>query len=357
MSADKKIFMGETYDINDYYKTFPAGEIRDKRYLKGDFVGFKWQFIGDWKLDDPRLSNLGIKAEQNKGEASDEMAHAYEVNSWDMGQFPPTVGTDGQIYDGRTRCIGAIKKKQQWIGTAVYNFKNTDTPIKDKVTEGIRANKGTPMTRSTSDDFVIAGIAAIDAGELARDETSIMNWLVKEADIEARFSNNNGHWKRIVNWILDRTASKDNLTLVLDREDWFNWCTQIPLNLNKVHLYKANPTNAIRLWCDHILPDKCTNEIVLYADSFSPEKCADTIENFVDTLKKLYEQTYNLVNMDLKGGPLQLTVPNTKPYTILGVCPNLKRGDQPMLYKTNKLISVEDYINDGSSITQALNAA
>ena len=74
MSADKKIFMGETYDINDYYKTFPAGEIRDKRYLKGDFVGFKWQFIGDWKLDDPRLSNLGIKAEQNKGEASDEMA-------------------------------------------------------------------------------------------------------------------------------------------------------------------------------------------------------------------------------------------------------------------------------------------
>jgi len=359
MSIDKKVFMGETYDINDYYKTFPSGEreIRDTQYLKGTFVDFRWLFIGDWEIKDLRISNLGVKADQNKGEASDEMAYEYEVNGWDMGSFPPTQGTDGDFRDGRTRVIGAIKKNQQWICVAMYNFEETNTPIKDKVTEGLRVNVQKPSTRSTSEDFVVAGIASIDARELKRDEDSIMDWLINNAKIGARFSNNNGHYKRIVNWILDRTANKDNLTLVLDREDWMTWAENIPLNINKIHLYKANPTNTTRLWCDHILPDNNPHQIVIYADSYSPEKCSAAVETMVDTLDTLYKQTYNLVNKDLAGGPLNLTTPTTKPYTIIGVCPNLKRGDQPMLYKNNELISVEDYINDGSSISNALNLA
>lgn len=358
MSAIIKDFMGEPHDITKYYSTFPEGGYRDKRYLKGTFVKFGWLFIGDWKVDDERLEQIGVKAEQNKGEASDEMAYEYEINGWDMGSFPPTQGTDGQMRDGRTRIIGAIKKGQQWIPVAIYHFEESDTPTKDKVTEGVRGNAHHPVTRSTSEDFVVAGIASIDAGELKRDPSAIMEWLIHDAQIDKRFSNTNGQYTRIVTWIMERTANKNNLTVVMDRDGWLDWCDKIPLNTDRITLYKANPTNAVRLWCDDILPNAGKGTpVILYADYFTPEKCCSAVEMFISSLDKMYKETYSLVNNDLSESPLSLSPPKTKPYKIYGVCPNLKRGDQPMLYKNHELISVEDYIRDGSPITKALGIA
>ena len=42
MSIDKRSFMGEIYDINDYYKTFPAGSERDTIHEQGKFIKFQW---------------------------------------------------------------------------------------------------------------------------------------------------------------------------------------------------------------------------------------------------------------------------------------------------------------------------
>jgi len=352
MSIISKTFMGEPVDISKYDGIFPEGGIRETIFLKGTFVKWHWLFIGDWKIDDPRLDNTGIRAEQNKGEDSDEMAYDYEVNGWDQGSFPPTLGTDGDVRNGRTRIIAAIKKRQQWIPVTIYNFEETDTPVKDKITEGLRANVQKPMTRSVTEDFVAGGVAAIDtgAGELKRDADEIMDWLVNDTNIEERFGNENGQWTRIVNMILERSVSKDNLTLVLSREDWVNWAHNIVgIKLSEVILYKAGTSSQpSRFWSDHVLPNAGNPPtVILYTDAYSPEKCSTVVEGFIEELAKMYKQTYALVNNDLAGVPLSLTTLATRPYNIIGVCPNLKRGDQPQNYKSNTLMDVTQYVADG----------
>jgi len=351
MSIISKTFMGEPVDISKYDPIFPDGGIRETIFKKGTFVKWYWLFIGDWKIDDPRLDNTGVKAEQNKGEDSDEMAYDYEVNGWDQGSFPPALGTDGDMRNGRTRVIAAIKKAQQWIPAALFNFEETDTPVKDKVTEGLRANVQKPMTRSVTEDFVAGGVAAIDAGELKRDADEIMDWLVNDTNIGDRFGNENGQWTRIVNMILERSVSKDNLTLVLSRDDWFSWINFIPnIDLTKVILYKAGTSSQpSRFWSDHVLPNAGKMPpVILYTDAYSPEKCSAVVEGFISELAKMYTQTYAVVNNDLAGGPLSLTTPATRPYNIIGVCPNLKRGDQPQNYKNHILMDVTQYVADGA---------
>lgn len=366
MSTIIKPFMGELISIASYDTTFDTeNSIRNNRYKKGTFVRFEWLFIGDWKIDDPRLSNVGVKAEQNKGSASDEMAYEFEVNGWDMGSFPPTQGTDGDIRDGRTRIIAAIKKNQEWIPVALYNFEVTDTPVLDKVTEGLRANPQKPMTRSTTEDFIVAGIAAIDAGELDRDDPdAIMDWLVNDAAIGLRFSNEGGHYTRIVNWIIERTAGKDNLTKVLDREEWMTFLDGVQgINSKSVVLYKADGTKAAaHFWCEQVLPNPSgTVNLVIYSTAFTPEKCTKNVEGFIDDLTTLYNQTYGIVNADLTGdspmAKIVLAPPSQLPFNIVGVCPNLKRGDQARYFEENLLVDYDQYINDGSPISSTLKVA
>ena len=345
--------MGETYDINDYYKTFPAGSERDTIHKQGKFIKFQWLDISDWKLDDPRLEQVGVKAEQNSTEKAEEMAHAYEVSGWDMGSFPPSMGMDGRPRNGRTRIRAGIMKKQKFIASAHYNFPKSNTPTKDFVTAGLTANVQKPSTRSTGEDFIVGAIASIDAGDLARNENEIMYWLVNEAQIEERFANTKGFYTRIVNTIIDRTADKNNLTLVKDSGEWELWLEKSNYNIKNLTLLKANPTNSIRFWCNSVL-SLTPRDVVLYSDSFSPSKASAAVEEFVDKLEWLYKQSYKLVNLDLAGGPLNLTPPLTRPYNILGVCPSLKRGDQPQLFEDFELVSTKDFIHNGSGISSAL---
>jgi len=108
-----KEFMGRTVCLKDYDTNYPIGSLRDTLFLKGTWKQWKWLFIGDWEVNDPRLRNLGIRATQNKNISSDEMAYDFELNGFKTNFFPPVIGTDGDIRGGRTRIIAAIKKKQQ----------------------------------------------------------------------------------------------------------------------------------------------------------------------------------------------------------------------------------------------------
>lgn len=368
-----KEFMGRTVNLLNYDTNFPIGSLRDTLFLKGTWKQWKWLFIGDWEIDDPRLRNLGIRAEQNKKISSDEMAYDFELNGFKTNFLPPVIGTDGDIRGGRTRIIAAIKKKQQWIPVAVYYFEETDTPTKDKVTEGLREQHAhSPLTRSSTDDFVAAGIASIDSGELKRDEDDIMNWLVNEAEVALRFSNEGGQFKRIVNQIIDATSGKDNLTRILDRAQWLEWLKQVNGYSSDWVLYKAakKQTDSKLIWCDHILPNEFTPElfvpkegkwqikgptkIVLYTDKLTADKCSDYIENFKQDLDDMYTKSYSLIDSNL-GGTLNKTLPSVKPYQIVGICPNLHRCGQDELYDNFQLVDADTYIHDGSAISSALN--
>ena len=64
MAALVREFMGTRYDISRYEKEFPE-EVRKRREPKAEFLRFEWMFIGNMKEDDPRLENIGVRANQN----------------------------------------------------------------------------------------------------------------------------------------------------------------------------------------------------------------------------------------------------------------------------------------------------
>ena len=49
-----------------------------------------------------------------------------------------------------------------------------------------------------------------------------------------------------------------------------------------------------------------------------------------------------------------LRVPKELPFKILGVIPNLKKDDQPTMLSNHQLVSVDDYIMQGSNISKTL---
>lgn len=360
MSDLMKQFMGEVFSIKDYYTLFPEGSIRDSRYEKGTFIKFVWSYIGNMKEDDPLLDNEGIKADQSSNENDiNDISYDYEINNWRASSFPPTVGTDGKWRDGRYRIIAALRNNQDWIPAALYNFEETKTPTLDMITEGLRANPGTPGHRNEMEDFIAGGVKAIDAGELIRDDDAIMFWLVSRARVDLRYSNKGGFWTNIKNRIMERTAKVGSIPLVKSRDDIKSWCNGVQGLPSNYVLYKATGGKApLHFFGEQVLKN-ATNPppVVLYTDAYTPEKCAKNVKHFVDEIKEWYKLTYALVNKDLAGGPLTLAPPKELPMLLLGVYPNIKRGNQPTLHKEHVLCDVDQYLIDGDAMTATLDIA
>ena len=348
-------FMGESVCLKDYDTNFPVGSIRDTLFPKATWKSWKFVFIGDWTIDDPRLDNLGVRAEQNATTASDDIAYDFEINGWKTNFFPPVIGTDGIPRDGRTRIIAAIKKKQQWICMAEYHFEETDTPVRDQVTAGVLSNSiHSPAMPSTMEDYVVAGIAMVDAGDIKRDKAALMDWLVNEANIKSRFSNEGGAYTKIVNNIIKRSAEKDELTRKLTRENWEEWAVDIDYDL----LYKAGSrqTDAPLVWCSHILlpleekrtlfPMKPPTpiRIVLYTDKMTAKESIEYVKNFSADLENLYSQSYKTIN-HLVSNALKDAPSSNELYEIVGVCPNLHRNGQDEMFENRSLVSLDEFIH------------
>ena len=80
------------------------------------------------------------------------------------------------------------------------------------------------------------------------------------------------------------------------------------------------------------------------------------MKTFITDLKTYHEQTYALVNNAITGATemFSLRAPADLPFGFLGVIPNLKKNGQPTLYDNHELSTTDKYINDGSSISNAL---
>lgn len=353
VSTTTREFMDKLIDINAYKGIFNSDESMPSP-RNGTWFKYDWLDISDWTIDDPRVANIGIRADQNKGPDSDEIAYSYERDGWNMTSFPPIVGTDGRPRNGRTRIIAAIKNGQKWIPIAYYIFTgDKDEQALDSISNGIVLNNHPHNKRSTMDDFIMGGVRAVQqTKKLERDEVAIMSWLVHNCAIEDRFSNKAGIWTKITSSIMEQTASEDSLTLVWERERWLEWLSAVPGLPRDSILYKATSgTAASKYWTDHVLPNAGRPQpVVLYTDKYTPEKCSTIVDNFINELDAMYVQTYQLVNNDLVESPLSLSVPKTRPYTILGVTPNLKRGSQSLFWEQHQLVDTDQYIQDGNAV-------
>jgi hypothetical protein len=251
-----------------------------------------------------------------------------------------------------------LKVKQDWIPVARFNF-NSETPVSDSVGNSLIANDHSRARRSVMEDFVVGGIKVVESGEVARNHDSIMDWLLKKANLEGRFSNVGGHWTKIVNSILERTSRDKELVLLKEREEWLTWVDGISgINSKQILLYKAGSgTSASRYWTDHVLPNHGTPPAtILYTNSYSPAKCSGDVKTFIEDLETYHKQTYGLVNDAITGKTemFSLRAPVDLPFNFMGVIPNLKKNGQPTFYDNHALTTIDDYINDGSSISKVL---
>ena len=271
---------------------------------------------------------------------------------------PPIKKTNGDWEDGRTRVLGALRVKQDWIPVARFNF-NSKNPVSDAVANAIIANNHKRARRSVMEDFVVGGIKVVESGEVVRNFDDVMSWLTDVAKIEERFDNVSGIWTKIVNQILERTSRQKELVLIKEREDWLTWVDGMStINSKQILLYKAGSgTSGSRYWTDHVLPNGGTPPpTILYTNSYSPEKCSEDVKTFMADLTTYHEQTYALVNNAITGATemFSLRAPVELPFAPLGVIPNLKKNGQPILFDNHELSTVDDYINDGSPISNVL---
>tara|TARA_Y100001937_G_scaffold43541_1_gene61458 strand:- start:454 stop:1542 length:1089 start_codon:yes stop_codon:yes gene_type:complete len=358
MNEDTKNFLGNPVSLSAYHAIFKKGCKEFEQFNNATFVGFHWRYIGNLKEDDPQLNNEGVRADMNSDGGIEELVYDFTVDGWSTSFFPPIDKTDGDWEDGRSRVIAAIRTNQDYIPVARFNF-DSENPVSDSVGNALIANNHKQARRSVMEDFIVGGIKCVESGEIARNSDDIMEWLVKKAKVELRFSNDSGIWTKIVNQIIERTSEDKALVLIKEREDWLPWVNGIKgINSKQILLYKAGTgTNASRFWTDHVLPNLGNPKpTILYTTSYSPAKCSEDVKKFKEALEEFHVQTYGLVNNGISSamGLLTLNAPETLPCKFLGVIPNLKKNGQPTLYNNNQLVSVDDYINDGSPLSKKL---
>jgi len=364
-------FCGKTVNIKDYYNTFDPNSVLVKtKQINSKFIKFSWLDISNYKMDDERLSNIAVRAEQNIGSLSEDISHSYKHEGWDCGYFPPIVGTDGVPRDGRTRIRAALACGEKFIPCAIYSYEDNES-VKNNITNGLIANKHRPQKRATWHDFIAAGVNIIHSGELPCDIKSIEYWLYNDVDIGYFYSNVGGNITKLAKQIYDKASRNKggHLVVLRERVEWIDWLTksidkrssyyreQFGIeSFDDIAFYDSGGNRAEQVYCRYLLPNaskgKITN-IVLYSVNDDPEVAAQNHYNFIQTLEKYHEQMYNWINKEIYG--ITLMQPKSSPmWRVIGVIPQFLDDRNKKLYKNQILASVDDIPKVVSPLSKAL---
>mgnify|MGYP003651943840 CR=1 FL=1 len=336
-----RLFSGRTVNISLYYTNFPNdSEYVINKQKKAIFVKYGWLDISSYTMDDPRLNNIAIRSNQNLDDRHEQIAHSYDVEGWDVGQFPPIVGTDENPRDGRNRIRAALSRGEKFIPCAIYSYED-NTSVRSNTTNALISNKHKSQKPTEYWDFVNAGVEIIQNGEMLNTTSEIEKWLYNEADVEFFYNNKNQIIGKMVKSIMARAERlKDgHLVILREREDWLEWLNN---SINKHSAYYRNnfgvetiddidvliETGGSRdeqAWMRHILPNaakgKVTN-IVLYTKEIFPEVASQKHKNFIDSLDRYYRQTFEMVNNEFDG--ITINVPLISGlWNIVGIAPQI----------------------------------
>jgi hypothetical protein len=348
-------FCGKQVNVKDYCTPFE--ETVADRQRNASFIRYSWLDISSYTVDDERLSNLAVRAEQNIGISADDIAHSYEIEGWDMSYFPPIVGTDGVPRDGRTRIIAALKCGQKFIPCAIYSYKDNDS-IRSNKSNALIANKHKTQVRAQWKDFVASGVAIIQSKEMPCDMTAIYEWLYNEVDIEYFYSNTGGNITKIAKQIYERASRGSDLLTLRKREEWLNWLeTSISKysleyqhkygikDINDIQFYESGGSRADHVFCKHILPNAAAGKItnlVIYSMNDDSEKTKFNHLDFVNQLNEYHSNVYEWINKELSG--IRLSKPNNcKLWRIVGVIPQLQDDKHKNMIKRHILADMSDF--------------
>jgi len=368
-----RLFADRPVNIKDYYNSFPQNsEYVTNKQKKATFVEYGWFDISPYTINDPRLNNIAIRLNQNLGDRHEQIAHSYEVEGWDVGQFPPIVGTDGNPRDGRNRIRAALKRKEKSIPCAIYSYED-NTSVRSNTTNGLLANKHKSQMGSEFWDFVNCGVEIIQNGEMTNTIQEIESWLQDEADVAFFFNNTGGTITKIAKSIHERAERlKDgHLVILREREDWLDWLNN---SINKYSAFYRNNfgvetiddidvliesggSRDEQVWMRHILPNAAKGEvtnIALYTKEIFPEKASEKHKNFIDSLDRYYRNTFEMVDKEIDG--ISINVPLVSDlWNIVGVVPQILNDKQTKMLENYTLADISAFpIQDKISKTLKL---
>lgn len=342
-------------DLSEYNGRWSVEKL-NQRQKYGTFVKFSFLDISGKKLHDDDLNNAAVRSEQNKDDATDDIAYSYDEHGWDYNPFPPIVSTTGKIKDGRTRIRAAILAGWKRIPVAIFSYDSDVSEELSDVVDGLIANDHLVARRATMNDFISAGVYLIGKGIVNQDEASINDWLYNQVQIERFYSNIAGTITKIGKQILLRsTPNGDPIIVDKERSEWIGYledCKEVkelgiafpdaptPLNENQLVFYSTGKTNARRCWVDQILANTTHGHhtyIVLYSTEKTAERLREEMKSFVNDLEMFHTQTVKLINSQLNG--IQIALPEQRPFTILGAIPQFADDEKHQeLRAMNRLI-------------------
>jgi len=369
--VSSRTFCGKTINIKDYYNTFdPNSEFVKNKQINAKFIKFSWLDISNYTLDDERLSNIAVRADQNVGSLSEDISHSYKHEGWDCGYFPPIVGSDGVPRDGRTRIRAALACGEKFIPCAIYSYDNNKS-VKDNTTNGLIANKHRPQKRASWQDFISSGVNIIHSGELPCDIKSIEYWLYNDVDIGYFYSNVGGNVTKLAKQIYDKAKrNKGGHLLVLrERNEWIEWLNNSIdkrssyyrqefgiQSMDDIAFYDSGGNRPEQVYCRYLLPNASkglVTNIVLYSVNDDPEIASLNHHNFIKSIEKYHEQMYQWVNRELNGVKLMQPKESTL-WRIVGVIPQFLDDKHKKLLKNHLLASMNDVPRVANPLTTAL---
>ena len=347
----------QKYIENDVYKQV------HKKQKFGKFIKFAKISLKGYNLWDDELNNAEVRDDQNKDHADEDIAYSYKKDGWLYSSFPPIISTDGSIKDGRTRIRAAILAGWDHILVAIYSYDvDKVDPEYASITNGLIANNHTTARSATMNDFIKAGKALIKLDKLEREHSAIEEWLINDVEIANFFDVDAGTHTKIKNRIFNESAEDSDIIIDKDRDEWIEYVKQspefkelnilppdspTPFNENKLILYSASRTNARRCFCDSILSNQSKDEevckhsyIVLYSNDRTEEKVREAVKDFESDLNTFYTQSVNMVNGLIDG--IDIKVPKTRSYTIIGIVPLFEYNDTHKELRTlNRLVPLD----------------
>mgnify|MGYP003134740737 CR=1 FL=1 len=217
MKNVKKGF-GQELDLENYEGRWSQEECNGHT-KRGVFVKFSYLYIGELDYSDEQLHNAAIRATGNKDRADEKIKHSYSRVGWKYNDFPPIVGTDGKIRDGRTRIRAAILAGEQWIPVAIFVYREDETVnefIAD-LSEGLISNDGLINRPTTFADLSEGGVTAVKSGAILHEKTAIYDLVYNEFEAERFISEK--EIPALVDEIYDRVTRGEDAVIQLTREE------------------------------------------------------------------------------------------------------------------------------------------
>jgi len=365
-----RTFCNKIVNIKDYYGIFdPNSEYVKSKQINSKFIKFAWLDITNYSMDDEHLWNIRVRATQNLGSIHEDIAHSFKHEGWDLGSFPPIVGTDGVPRDGRTRIRAALLCGEKFIPCAIYSY-DDNASVKINTTNGLIANKFQPQKRATWHDFITAGVSIIHSGELNCDIKSIEDWLYNDVDIDYFYSNVGGNITKLAKQIHDKAKkSSNNLLILRERNEWMDWLEKSVdkrstyyrenfgiQSLDDIAFYDSGGNRPEQVYCRHLLPNASkgiVTNIVLYSVNDDPDVAVCNHTNFIKRVEEFHEQMYNWINKELNG--IRLIQPKQSSlWRVVGIIPQFLTERQQKLLKNHHLASIEDLPTVTSKLSNAL---